>query len=181
MSIGVLSGTTKDGQLIEVVFESYFQAASSDSGNSFTSWMSQKFGIAGLNSSSSAQQGTFKVLTFDNLQREGAGRWATHEIIGQDRKPLLEFIGPDLESLSFSIFMSTFLGVNPATELQKLRALRDGGIVCDFMIGGAALSTNQWVIKSLSEAHRTIDGSGNLLVAAVNVSMQEYSKLPKEA
>lgn len=179
MSIGVLSGTTKDNQLIEVVFESYYQASATENNNMFTSWLSQKFGIVDQNSSSK-QQDTFKVLTFDNVQRDGAGRWATHEIIGQDRKPLLEFLGPDLENLSFSVFMSSFLGINPSTELQKLRALRDGGVICDFIIGGTAVIANQWVIKNLSESHKTYDGGGNLLVAAVNISLMEYVKLKGE-
>jgi phage protein U len=179
MSIGVLSGTTKDGQLVEVVFESYYQASVSDSGNLFTNWLSQKFGISRFSSSSKSAD-TFKVLTFDNLQRDGAGRWATHEIIGQKRKPVLEFIGPDLENISFSVFLSSFLGVNPEAELKKLRTLRDSGVVCDFMIGNTAPSINQWVVKSMNETHKSIDGSGNLIVAAVNVSMTEYVKLPKE-
>jgi phage protein U len=179
MPIGVLSGATKDNQLVEVVFESYYQASASENNNLFSNWLSQKFGISSLNNSSQ-QQDTFKVLTFDGLQRDGAGRWATHEIIGQDKKPLLEFLGPDLETLSFSIFMSSFLGINPSAELQKLRSLRDGGVICDFVIGGSAVITNQWIIKSLSESHKTYDGSGNLLVAAVNISLTEYVKLPKE-
>jgi phage protein U len=179
MPIGVLSGTTKENELVEVVFESYYQASAAENNNMFTSWLSQKFGITGFNNASK-QQDTFKVLTFDNMQRDGAGRWATHEIIGQDKKPLLEFLGPDLETLSFSIFMSSFLGINPSAEFQKLRSLRDGGVICDFVIGGSAVITNQWIIKSLSESHKTYDGSGNLLVAAVNISLTEYVKLPKE-
>ncbi|AIF51263.1 phage tail protein [Pelosinus sp. UFO1] len=179
MSIGVLSGTTKENELIEVVFESYYQASATENNNLFGNWLSSKFGISSLNNVSQSKD-TFKVLTFDGLQRDGSGRWATHEIIGQDRKPLLEFLGPDLENLSFSVFMSSFLGINASTELQKLRNLRDGGVICDFVIGGASFITNKWVIKSLSEAHKTYDKSGNLLIAVVNISLIEYVKLPEE-
>lgn len=180
MSIGVLSGTTKDKQQIEIVFECYYQASvNTGSNNLVGTWLAQRYGLSGLNSSPQ-QPDNFKVLTFDGMQREGAGRWATHEIIGQDRKPVLEFIGPDLESLSFSIILSVFLGVDPLTEIKKLRLLRDTGAICDFVIGGASLSINQWVIKSLSEQHKAYDGSGKLLLATANLSLLEYAKLAKE-
>lgn len=181
MSIAVLSGTTKDKQQIEIVFECYYQASvnTSSSNNLVGTWLAQRYGVSSLNSSSQ-QPDNFKVLTFDGMQREGAGRWATHEIIGQDRKPVLEFIGPDLESLSFSILLSVFLGVNPLTELEKLRGLRDAGVICDFVVGGSTLSTNKWVLKNLSEQHRTYDGNGSLLLATVNLSLLEYVSSPKE-
>lgn len=41
------------------------------------------------------------IRTFDDYGRGSAGRWAQHDIIGD--KPVLEFIGPDIEKISFSM------------------------------------------------------------------------------
>lgn len=41
------------------------------------------------------------IRTFDDYGRGSAGRWAQHDIIGN--KPVLEFIGPDVEKISFSM------------------------------------------------------------------------------
>lgn len=180
MAIGVISGTLQNGTTYEIVFESYYQPAQSATSpldGLITLPQNIAAGIASLSTQKTAE---FRVLAFDGFQRDGAGRWATHEIIGQDRKPLLEFIGPDLEQISFSIFLSATLGLNPEEELQKLRALRDGGAVCDFVLGSQLVNGNQWVITKVSEAHKTFDGSGSLLVASVNVSLTEYVKLPGE-
>lgn len=150
MSIGVITGTDKNGQTVEIVFESYYQ------------------------------DNKLKVFTFEGMQRDGSGRWATHEIIGQDKKPILEFIGPDLEKISFSVTLLAVLGVNPEEEIKKLRKIRDEGIVCDVMIGENPISTNQWVIPTISEAHKTYDNAGALLAASVNISLTEYVKMPTE-
>lgn len=174
MSVGVISGTAKNGQRIEVVFEAYYQPdVTTSSSNSFNNWLTQRHSVASnLNSSSSKDK--FKVLTFDNLQREADGRWATHEITGQDRKPLLEFLGPGLTSLSFSVFLSATLGVNPTSEIKKFQQLRDQGIVCNLIIGGSVLSENKWALTKLSESLKTFDGSGNLMIAALNITLLEY-------
>ncbi|MDT8901824.1 phage tail protein [Anaeroselena agilis] len=151
MSIGVLSGK-HERQTIEVVFEA-----------------------------SASTTAKLKILTFHDFQRDGAGRWATHEIIGQDRKPVLEFIGPDLETISFSILLSKTLGVEPIDELKKLRQLRDNGVVCTFTLGGNLVTTNQWVVTKVSESHASYTNKGALLAARVYISLTEYVKLPKEA
>ena len=65
------------------------------------------------------------VRTFDEYNRNSAGRWAKHELLGQ--KPVLEFIGPDTEKISFSMHLRTDQGIAPEMELNKLRKLRDKG------------------------------------------------------
>lgn len=181
MSIGVISGKGKSG-LIEVIFEAYYNGMENDNSNSLDSFAMKKLGFSSSNSlnNSSSSSDTFKVLTFDGLQREGSGRWATHEIIGQDRKPVLEFLGPDLETVSFSIVMSAFLGISPIEQIEKLRQMRDEGVICDFLIGGTAITTNQWVLTRLSETHKTYDNAGNLFAALTVITLLEYVKLPEE-
>jgi len=189
MSIGVLSGKVS-GKTVEVVFQSYYKSSSNENTYSLANGLvnvSQSssgglsVSVAGISLTGSKSSTSVKVMTFDDLQRESSARWATHEIIGTDQKPILEFVGQGLETISFTVLMSTMLGITPIDELKKLRQLRDNGAVCTFTIGGNAVTTNSWVIMKLTESHKNYDNKGNLLVASVNVSLTEYVKLAKES
>ena len=173
MSIGVIQGTTEAGENIQVVFEAYYTSDvdSQQFGNNLVSKFTGSSGYSAFKSSSK-----FKVMTLDNFQRSAEGRWATHEIIGIEKKPLKEFLGPGLEKITFSIFLSADIGVTPEKELEKLRKLRDGGAVCDFVLGSTPVTANSWIISSLSEDHRIKDNKGQTVQAAVNVSLEEYVK-----
>lgn len=59
-----------------------------------------------------------KVLTYRNMQRTTNGRWANHEIIG--RKPIAEFLGPGLASLSIDIYLTVMHGVSPRKILNQI-------------------------------------------------------------
>ncbi len=149
MSVGVLSGTAKDGTTIEIVFEAYHIGSSDDN-----------------------SKPTLRVMTFDDFKRGSSARWATHEIIQQ--KSILEFIGPGLEELSFSVLLHAGLGVKPKEELKKLRQIRDEGIICLLMIGDEQVTDNKVVLQKMDEDPRTFDGTGEMLVVAVNLSFTEY-------
>jgi|GEM_PF-2624266 len=174
MSIGVLQGKTDTGELVQVVFEAYYKAEISESkqmGNAIATK------LTGLSSAARYKSGiNIKILTVDNFQRSGEGRWATHEIIGAKNKPLKEFLGPGLEKITFSVFLSASLGITPETELEKLRKLRDSGVVCDFVLGSKPVTTNSWILTSLSEDHKIKDNKGQTVQAVVNVSLEEYAK-----
>lgn len=182
MSIGVLSGKTKDDKTIEVVFESFFKSSGienaynigglvnvSQSSNGLTA------NIAGVSvGGNKPKKPDFKVLTIDEFKRTSSGRWATHEILGAKNKPKLEFIGPSLEEISFSILLNSSVGVDPEAELIKLRQFRDEGIICTLILGSKQVTDHSLVIQRIDEAHKTIDNKGKILVAAVNLSLMEY-------
>lgn len=113
-----------------------------------------------------------KIQTFTDFSRSGSGRWATHEINLQ--KPLPEFLGPGQEEISFSVRLDVQLGVNPETELQKLRKMRDTGAIAYLIVGGKPVSQNMWLLESIREQHKTHDGQGRLLAANVDLSLKEY-------
>ena len=104
------------------------------------------------------------IKTFDDLKWESSVKYATHE--RHLKEPLLEFTGQDVESMTFTMFFSAFLGVNPISEVANL---------LQTMRGPKAYGTNKWVITKLSNSLKRYDRWGNLLVASVNVTMQSYS------
>ncbi|GMB00443.1 phage tail protein [Pelosinus sp. IPA-1] len=181
MSIGVISGATPT-EKIEIAFEVYFQSAT-QTNSALTEMIASKAGAVGLtnayntvlNASNTAAGSKDKnrVMTFTQFQRSADGRWATHEIIGQ-RKPILEFLGPGLETISFNVMLMTSLGADPLTEAKKFRKLRDAGAVCDFVLGNAPVGENKWVVQKVSEAHSHFDGKGNVIVADLSLTLSEY-------
>ena len=46
-----------------------------------------------------------KVFTFKDLARSRSVRWAKHDVIGQ--KPVLEWIGPELDRISLRLRFDT--------------------------------------------------------------------------
>lgn len=114
-----------------------------------------------------------EIKTFDGLKWESSVKYSTHE--RHLKEPLLEFTGQDVESMSFSMFFSVFLGVNPISEITKLLQAMRRGEVHRLVIGSKAYGTDKWVITKLSNSLERYDNRGNLLVASVNVTMQSYA------
>lgn len=117
-----------------------------------------------------------EVITFDGLKRNTKSRYGNHEIIGQ--KPLLEYLGPDGEEISFSMKFSIGWGVDPTEQANKLRELCEKGEAMYLIIGNQTIGANQWVIESVSEAMTTVDNMGRVIVSEVDVRLKEYVPAP---
>ena len=113
------------------------------------------------------------ICTFDDYGRGAGGRWTQHDIIGQ--KPVLEFLGPDVEKISFTMQLRTDQGISPAKQIEKLRVLRDTGESFPLVIGGKLVTDNLWVLESLDESVTFWSKLGGMLSAKVNVTLKEYA------
>lgn len=111
-----------------------------------------------------------QVRTFSGFQRQRKARFARHEVI--NGKPLLEYTGDDIDSVSLEMRFDIALGVNPRTEMEALSVIQQAGESYPLVIGGKVLSA--YVITDISEDWRRIDGVGNILIASVSVQMLEY-------
>lgn len=114
-----------------------------------------------------------QIKTFDGLKWDSGARYSTHD--RHLKEPLLEFTGTDVESMTFTMFFSAFLGVNPIAEVSKMLKAMRRGEVHRLVIGPKAYGTNKWVITKLSNSLNRYDNRGNLLVAKVSVTMKSYS------
>ena len=111
------------------------------------------------------------VLTFSKLTRERKTRWARHEVIG--KKPALEWVGEDLNSVSLDIRFDMNLGTPPIVclkVLEKMQASKEPHIL---LIGGEMLG--RYVIESVSENRKFHSGAGVCMVAEVTIGLTEYS------
>lgn len=114
-----------------------------------------------------------KIRTFSDYGRSGSGRWAKHDLIG--RKPVMEFLGPDVEKVSMKIQLRTDHGINPESELERLRKMRDTGAVFPFILGGAPVSDNYWLLEDIGENVSYWRAGGKILSVSIDITLTEYS------
>ena len=127
------------------------------------------------------------LMTIDDYERNAEGRWAQHDIVGQ--KPVLEFLGPNLENITMKISLRRDHGVNPESILSPLRQMRDTGEAFPLVLGSKVIgdaimslikkrpfgmSTGLWVLQSISEPVKHWAG-GNIYIVDVNVTLKEYT------
>lgn len=109
------------------------------------------------------------VRTFDDYRRKTAARFAEHKLIG--RKPLLEFLGEDLNEISFKIKLVRSLGVDPKEEADKLRELCLTGSAEFLTIGEDVIG--QFVLESIDEDVEYWE-RGEILISELKVRLKEY-------
>ena len=113
-----------------------------------------------------------KVLTFSELSKESSVRWAKHDVIG--KKPVLEYVGPDLSTISITIRFDSFLGVPPIVGLNRLKRMMENRQYKTLIIGGECLG--RYVIESISEVRKIHSGAGVCQVAIATIELMEYGK-----
>lgn len=115
---------------------------------------------------------TEKVITYDDYKRETKARYARHELINQTS--VLEYLGRDLEEITFTMMFTVSLGVDPAEETSKLRRMCLDGVADYLILGNTVVGENLWTIESVGESKKAVDHFGKTIVSSVNVKMVEY-------
>ena len=65
------------------------------------------------------------ALILQEMTRETSGRWAIHETMGA--KPKAEFLGPGLQAVNLTIYLSAGLGVRTRSVLEAGEGMGEGG------------------------------------------------------
>lgn len=113
-----------------------------------------------------------RILTFQGFQREVASRWAQHDVIR--RKPASEFLGPELDTITFTVILNANLGVKPIAEMNKWLRYCRGGVAHTLVIGSSALGVDKWTVESASQMWDVIWNDGKVFSGKVDVSLKEY-------
>ena len=114
-----------------------------------------------------------EISTFDEMEWQSSVNYATHE--RHCKEPLLEYTGTEVETISFTMFFSAFLGINPIEEVSKLLRAMSRGEVHRLIIGPKGYGTNRWVIKSLDIGLQKFDNHGLVLASSVKITLNSYS------
>lgn len=104
------------------------------------------------------------------VQRTTSARVEKHMVLGH--KPRLEFLGPDLESISFNVIFNIAFGVNPKTELFNLRLALSLGQKHNLILGGLNIGT--CLLVELAEIWGYTGPGGRLLSAMASLKFEEY-------
>ena len=111
-----------------------------------------------------------KVLTFDGFKRRVSARTAKHNIV--NARPKLEYLGPDLQSITFRIELNAMLGVRPRKAEEKL--IKRIGYVAPLVIGGKNVCSRA-MLTGLSNAYNIVLKKGEVLSMSIDVTMSEYN------
>lgn len=114
------------------------------------------------------------VRTFDSMSWDFSADYATHD--RHIKADLLEYIGPSIETISFSMVFSVFLGVNPLKEIRRLRNMVQSGYAQRLVIGGKVYGSYKWVMQKGTVDLKRFDRQGELWAASAKVTLKEYSK-----
>ncbi|HBF38071.1 MAG TPA: hypothetical protein DDW50_12195, partial [Firmicutes bacterium] len=99
-----------------------------------------------------------RIYTFNGFKLEASARYSAHEIIGE--KPKTEYVGPNLQTITFTINLNGTFGVKPRDEMIIWSDMAQFGAADYLVIGEKVLGDDQWIVKSVSEAWDTFFNQG---------------------
>lgn len=112
------------------------------------------------------------VRTLNNMKWSGSARYTTHQ--RHNNHALTEFTGLDADKLSFDIYLSASLGVDPMTELTKIWRYERNHTPLSLVVGTHAYGKYKWVIESHSAKVQHHGRNGDLQQVTVSISLLEY-------
>lgn len=115
------------------------------------------------------------VRTLDNLKWSGAAKWAVHE--RHMYHALTEYTGMEPDKISFSVYLSAFLGVSPLEEVVKIWKYEREGTPLGLTIGDKCYGKYKWVITDHEWEPESYDGKGNVTTAAMKLNLLEYLRI----
>jgi phage protein U len=115
------------------------------------------------------QVSTEKVFTFQSLQRTGRARYQKHNVIST--KPVLEFVGDDLDEIPLTITLNQNLGIKVVSEITRLRDYKSNGERLALIIGGRVFG--YFVIEEVQDSWDRVSNRGECMLATVNLNLTE--------
>lgn len=106
------------------------------------------------------------ILTIDNIQWNSGAKWEEHERHLKD--PALEYVGMEADEMSFDIYLSKTLGVDPMKQIVTLFTYERNGTLLPLTIGNKAYGKYRWVIVSTTRKFEVTDQAG---VSSVTVGL----------
>lgn len=114
------------------------------------------------------------VQTIRNVVWSGNGTYAAHNRIGYTT--LIEATGSDADTISFEMFLSADLGVNPWDAITALLQAERNQTSLQLTIGDHGYGRYRWLIASHNISLNKFDMKGNLIEAVVSIKLVEYLK-----
>lgn len=114
-----------------------------------------------------------RILTFDNFKRSNKISFSKNNVLQQ--KPVSEYTGQELDTISFTVSFNAQLGVDPREEVNKLIYLHRDGAVVTLTIWGKAFGTYRWVITSIDMDWKRVNKFGYCCEIECTITLEEYA------
>ena len=113
-----------------------------------------------------------RMLTIDGFQRTNSVRFAKNDVLL--RKPVSQYVGPQLDKITFKIILRAQYGVNPKEEFDKLIHIQRDGSTVSILLGKAGFGVYRWRIAELGMPWEIVDNKGVCISSTVDISFEEY-------
>ncbi len=113
-----------------------------------------------------------RILNFTKMQRTVKGRWASHPRTG--KKPEKQFLGPDADSITFTVVLDAMHGVKPRKTVDKIENLVRTGKPQTVVIGKKRVGKHKFVITEMGESWETILNRGETARIVCDLTLEEY-------
>jgi len=110
------------------------------------------------------------MILVKHVHRKTAVRVEEHKVIGF--KSRLEFLGPELDETTFKVWFSISFGVNPRTEIRRLRDLCTRGVVERLILGGE--NFGKYLLTGVDENWLHSAPNGAPMSAEASLTIKEY-------
>lgn len=118
---------------------------------------------------------TSRMKTIRDLSRSGSADIQTHK--RHLNSDLPEFTGSGLETITFNMRLSKYLGVsNPKTDLKRLISYEQNGTPQYFVLGSETFGRYKWLVSKHKVTYEHYDEAGNAVTLDVAVTLTEYPK-----
>ena len=111
-----------------------------------------------------------KIMTFNKMNHSVKGRWASRPRF--KKKPRRQFLGPDTETITFTVELNAMHGVKPRKTAQNIEKLVRTGKPQNVVIGGKKIGT--YVITEMSESWERVLNKGEAAKITCDLTLEEY-------
>jgi len=114
-----------------------------------------------------------RILTFDGFKRSNKITFAKNNVLMG--KPVSEYVGQELDTITFKVSFRAQLGTEPRAEVDKLIYLHRSGAAVTLILWGKAFGTYRWVITNLDMDWTLINKLGYCQSIDCGITLEEYA------
>lgn len=112
-----------------------------------------------------------RILNFNGFKRDVKARTVNHSPIRA--KPKVEFLGAELQSITFSITLNASWGISPKKIEKTLIKCVENGTVAPLVIGKRSICSKAMLLE-MSESYGIVLKGGEVYSAQIDLTMTEY-------
>lgn len=114
-----------------------------------------------------------RILTFKGMKHSLSVQTQKHKVIG-GVKPRIEFLGPDAETVTFTMELNALLCKHPRKMEEKLFAAARSGNAYPLVIGGKRILKSA-MITNISASYDVVLKKGAIYSMKIDVTLMEYN------